>query len=308
MPYDPGSLEHFGPPVEPYQWVGDNFTCTVLATGTQLSYSRLGLAGVARRVGRRYSRRSLRRRVRAHMTEQEYCGASPANGRETLRPSPKSSMRSSLQHRSRHPTSWSATPLVDSSFGYSQTASPRMSLEWCWWTRPIQTKTHGYPRRSASRNGDAHVPPYSRFMARTRALRVVSQFVPVTSSNAPEAAMNTMRAFLPVSMLGQIGEDAARAETYEQTRTSAALDPRPLIVLQAGRTIGAPREARIRHEVRIALNRELAALSTNSSHRVIDGAGHVIQFDRPEAVIDAVLEVVAAARPGGRLSEPNAGH
>lgn len=46
------------------------------------------------------------------------------------------------------------------------------------------------------------------------------------------------------------------------------------------------------------MHEEMAALSTAGQHRVIEGAGHTIQRDQPQAVIDAVNEVVAAARAG----------
>ena len=41
---------------------------------------------------------------------------------------------------------------------------------------------------------------------------------------------------------------------------------------------------------------ELAKLSTAGSNRVVRGANHYIQFDKPGVVVDAVGEVVAAAR------------
>jgi hypothetical protein len=41
---------------------------------------------------------------------------------------------------------------------------------------------------------------------------------------------------------------------------------------------------------------DVAKLSTAGVNRVVDGANHYIQFDKPDAVVDAVSEVVAAAR------------
>lgn len=41
---------------------------------------------------------------------------------------------------------------------------------------------------------------------------------------------------------------------------------------------------------------EVARLSTIGSHRVVEGANHYIQLDRPDAVVEAVHEVVMAAR------------
>ncbi len=41
-----------------------------------------------------------------------------------------------------------------------------------------------------------------------------------------------------------------------------------------------------------AIHKEIAALSTRGSQRVVPGAGHVIHAEKPEAVVDAVLEVL----------------
>lgn len=41
-----------------------------------------------------------------------------------------------------------------------------------------------------------------------------------------------------------------------------------------------------------AIHKETAALSTRGTQRVVAGAGHLIQADKPEAVVDAVLEVL----------------
>lgn len=52
-----------------------------------------------------------------------------------------------------------------------------------------------------------------------------------------------------------------------------------------------------------AIHKETAALSTRGKQRVVPGAGHVIHADKPEAVVDAVLEVLAQAsgpRPENR--------
>jgi pimeloyl-ACP methyl ester carboxylesterase len=42
----------------------------------------------------------------------------------------------------------------------------------------------------------------------------------------------------------------------------------------------------------VAIQKETAALSTRGKQRVVPGAGHVIHADKPEAVADAVLEVL----------------
>ncbi|HEY0491408.1 MAG TPA: alpha/beta hydrolase [Telluria sp.] len=46
----------------------------------------------------------------------------------------------------------------------------------------------------------------------------------------------------------------------------------------------------------LAIHKEVAALSTRSSHHVVPGAGHVIQQDRPDAVADAIFEALERIR------------
>ena len=45
-----------------------------------------------------------------------------------------------------------------------------------------------------------------------------------------------------------------------------------------------------------SMHQEIVALSSRGEHRVVPHAGHGIQFDAPQAVIDAVDEVVTEAR------------
>ncbi len=46
----------------------------------------------------------------------------------------------------------------------------------------------------------------------------------------------------------------------------------------------------------LELHEELADLSTNSDHRIIEGAGHYIHWDRPEEVLAAIRDVVVSIR------------
>ncbi len=50
-----------------------------------------------------------------------------------------------------------------------------------------------------------------------------------------------------------------------------------------------------------ALHAELADLSTNSVHKIVPGAGHYIHWDKPEAVITAIRDVLWAVREGEPL-------
>jgi pimeloyl-ACP methyl ester carboxylesterase len=49
-------------------------------------------------------------------------------------------------------------------------------------------------------------------------------------------------------------------------------------------------------DLAVELHRELAAPSTRGVQRVVPHSSHDIHFDQPQAVIDAILEVVSAAR------------
>ena len=53
-------------------------------------------------------------------------------------------------------------------------------------------------------------------------------------------------------------------------------------------------------KVWIALHQALANLSSHGVHRIIEGTGHEIQLDKPQAVIDAVDEVVRQLHTGAK--------
>jgi len=110
--------------------------------------------------------------------------------------------------------------------------------------------------------------------------------------------------FAPTCMLAAMTEAVARDSVVAQGVRTGTLDSRPIVVLTAGkasedRRPGVPEEvyaqiAALKEE----LQRELAELSTNSDHRVVSDAGHVIQGDDPEAVAEAIRDVVNAVRTG----------
>jgi pimeloyl-ACP methyl ester carboxylesterase len=71
----------------------------------------------------------------------------------------------------------------------------------------------------------------------------------------------------------------------------------PLVVLSPDATWEASTPAEIRvsrayEKVWIAMHEALARLSSRGLHRIIKGSGHHIQLDKPQAVIDAVDEVL----------------
>ena len=94
----------------------------------------------------------------------------------------------------------------------------------------------------------------------------------------------------------------ATSASYDEVRATGSLGARPLVVLSAGTAWferGAPPDEarRIINE----LHDELAALSTNSSHRVVEGATHgSLVHDQADAqtVIAAIEDVLSATRNG----------
>ena len=69
----------------------------------------------------------------------------------------------------------------------------------------------------------------------------------------------------------------------------------PLVVLTAARPLPDPDLTTIA-PLWLEMQRELASRSSKSSHVVLDNAGHFIQRDAPDAVVDAIRKLVLEAR------------
>jgi pimeloyl-ACP methyl ester carboxylesterase len=111
----------------------------------------------------------------------------------------------------------------------------------------------------------------------------------------------TASAFLPVSIGALAAELQAVPATLARMNAAKALGDRPLVVLRAGlaqkaedlKAMGLTGEQGARLlEAHLALGKDMAAWSTRGRLEVVDDATHYIQFDRPDAVIAAVREVV----------------
>lgn len=100
----------------------------------------------------------------------------------------------------------------------------------------------------------------------------------------------------------------AEASARQAVRPERDYGDMPLIVLtrgqlgsppgppQPGRPAEADAEGRAMERLWVEAHEELSKLSTLGEHRTVVGAGHSIQADRPEAVIEAVESVIARAR------------
>lgn len=89
---------------------------------------------------------------------------------------------------------------------------------------------------------------------------------------------------------GFIGEEAQRVHD-ESNKTPQPLANVPLVVLCRDTTV--EKTATREH---VTLQAGVARLSRRGRFQVVTGAGHQIQLDKPEAVIEAIREVVADAR------------
>lgn len=136
------------------------------------------------------------------------------------------------------------------------------------------------------------------------------QLIPADEPHAPPDVQRTMRALtvmdnrVPDTLAEEWG---SIQETFAQARQAniASLSDIPLIVLQAGNLLQVneaigfpPTLAGQVNQVFEQAQNELAALSSQGRKIVVAGSGHQIQLEQPQAVIDAVLEVVARARKG----------
>jgi pimeloyl-ACP methyl ester carboxylesterase len=109
-----------------------------------------------------------------------------------------------------------------------------------------------------------------------------------------------------------VHEGPAIEASQEEVRAAGGLGHIPLVVLSAHYhhcPPGVPRHQQESYRHRsdrawMQLQRELTALSTRSTHIVVEGSGHDIHLDRPEAVVDGIRRVVDAVRVERRAVQP----
>jgi pimeloyl-ACP methyl ester carboxylesterase len=98
----------------------------------------------------------------------------------------------------------------------------------------------------------------------------------------------------------------------EQMRTAGRLGNVPLIVLTGGRTFANsdPSEAQKYAQAQHAWNTlqsELARLSSRGRQEIVENSGHMMQYEAPQVIIRAVLEIVAEVRQNGSQSASSSG-
>jgi hypothetical protein len=125
------------------------------------------------------------------------------------------------------------------------------------------------------------------------------------------AAINQTRYCATVRDEARVFQQAA-----SHVEPPSSLDDLPLIVLTASRgmsldprasQMGMPLEAIAEWDALwLELQGELAELSNNSEHRIVSGAGHFIQLDRPDVVVESIHSLLTMTRCGWIQAESTA--
>ena len=116
--------------------------------------------------------------------------------------------------------------------------------------------------------------------------------------NAVHAQIDMLPAFQNAQLSEE--ENMFTTNTAELHAARRLLGDVPLIVLTESPARRGKTETQEQRDAKNLLwleqQQDIAALSTHGVDRIVSGAGHAIQFDRPQVVIDAILEVLATSR------------
>ncbi len=112
--------------------------------------------------------------------------------------------------------------------------------------------------------------------------------------------------FVPYSFVAFVAQELARPQFDTEAAGASSFDDMPILVLTGGLLVVpatpeeaadmSPEEVRIWNEkarLHYQLHAEIAGLSTNSEHRVVDGSGHSMSNEVPEAVVLGVQDFLA---------------
>jgi len=125
------------------------------------------------------------------------------------------------------------------------------------------------------------------------------------SAHVPEHAMAMATAYGPMSLGPMIAEADAISHSFAEAGTFRTLGDRPVAVLSAMKPLEpkilkaidiTPEQAARFQQAWLEMHNEEASWSSRSTHRLFTDSTHYIQFDRPDAVIEAVREVVERVR------------
>lgn len=118
------------------------------------------------------------------------------------------------------------------------------------------------------------------------------------ASAAPDTIISTFEALVSIYLLELLDANARMAVNLDRNYGNM-----PLVVLTAGKPNeppGLPEVVQAELPLGAAewrrAHQELATLSTRGTHRIISDSMHDIPHQNPQAVIDAILEVVEEVR------------
>jgi pimeloyl-ACP methyl ester carboxylesterase len=137
---------------------------------------------------------------------------------------------------------------------------------------------------AAERNEDAETRLFRRVYPVLFHLGIARLFLATDRTPLPEQLDAGLRYLLlkPTHVQAMVDEELASTESAEQVRESGSLGDKPLIVLTAG--IG-------QNPASAELEQKLTRLSTHSQEIVVPNSGHLIPFEQPQAVVDAIQRV-----------------
>jgi pimeloyl-ACP methyl ester carboxylesterase len=123
--------------------------------------------------------------------------------------------------------------------------------------------------------------------------------------NVPNETVKTSTAFAPKSAAAAIAEMNSTSSTLAEAGTFRSLGARPVAVLTHNESLTdaalkrqgmSKLEGEKPNSIFLDLQNDIASWSSRSTHRILDNTGHYIQFDRPDAVVTAIREVVDGVR------------
>ena len=169
------------------------------------------------------------------------------------------------------------------------------------------THPEHFQRRQAVMGDAEKTSPLGEMLKTTLAGTGIVRLIPSSiPSTVPPLAAEIDRAYQPQSIGSVLKELLAVDNTLQAAEGFRQLGHRPLVVLTAMSPLSSDRLQEIsdrelqqhvqRRKIKVDLHRDLATWSTNSRHEILADSSHLIQFDRPDAVIKAVNEVVQKVR------------
>ncbi|HEU0133896.1 MAG TPA: alpha/beta hydrolase, partial [Allosphingosinicella sp.] len=99
--------------------------------------------------------------------------------------------------------------------------------------------------------------------------------------------------------------DPSAEPVYERLFRPGLLGSKPIIVLTHGRFDPEDPIDSLGQAQGIALHRQTARLSSAGRQRMVEGSGHNIPVEAPQAVVAAVTEILAELQESGRKARPN---